>query len=124
MPAAPRAQRGSARRQALLHLLQTAPAPLRGADLAAQLGVSRQIVAQDIARLRAAGHPLLATPDGYLRAANAPQPYEAIFPVQHLGSSRPVLSLPAPAVLSSAWPMTGSCLFLLVTLCVSPLMRQ
>jgi len=54
------------RRAALLGLLKNADSPLTGAYLAASFKVSRQIIVQDIAILRAAGEQVLATPQGYL----------------------------------------------------------
>lgn len=54
------------RRDTLLLLLQESARPLTGAELAARFGVSRQIIVQDIALLRAAGADVLATPQGYL----------------------------------------------------------
>jgi len=53
------------RRARVLELLRDAERPLTGAELAEQLGVSRQIIVQDIAVLRAAGEEILATPRGY-----------------------------------------------------------
>jgi cytochrome c553 len=35
---------------------------VRGTDLAARLGVSRQVIVQDVALLRASGEPIVATP--------------------------------------------------------------
>ncbi len=55
-----------ARRQALLALLRQADGPVPGSRLAERLGVSRQIIVQDVTVLRAAGAPVLATPRGYL----------------------------------------------------------
>jgi transcriptional regulator of NAD metabolism len=54
------------RRQQLLALLQDASAPICGHDLADRLGVSRQVIVQDCALLRAAGHDVMATPRGYM----------------------------------------------------------
>lgn len=42
--------------------------PLSGAALAKELGVSRQIIVQDIALLRANGHDIVATNRGYVLA--------------------------------------------------------
>lgn len=53
------------RRQKILELLDN-NLPQKGTDLAAALGVSRQVIVQDIAVLRAAGVNILATPQGYL----------------------------------------------------------
>ncbi len=54
------------RREKLLARLGETERPLTGADLAQQLQVSRQVIVQDIAILRAGGANILATPQGYL----------------------------------------------------------
>jgi transcriptional regulator of NAD metabolism len=54
------------RREALLLQLSQAGGPITGTDLAQRFGVSRQVIVQDIAILRAAGEQILATPQGYL----------------------------------------------------------
>jgi len=54
------------RRRQLVRLLQQADQPRTGAELAARFGVSRQVIVQDMAVLRAAGSPVVATPRGYL----------------------------------------------------------
>ena len=56
------------RREALLRLLRESSAPLAGGALAEQLGVSRQIIVQDIALLREAGANIVATTKGYVLA--------------------------------------------------------
>jgi uncharacterized protein len=56
------------RRQQILSLLGATDLGLTGGDLAGRLGVSRQIIVQDIAILRAAGEEILATPQGYFLA--------------------------------------------------------
>ncbi|MBX6773585.1 MAG: transcription repressor NadR [Chloroflexi bacterium] len=53
------------RRQAIKELLATARRPVPGRDLARIFDVSRQVVVQDIAVLRAAGVPIVATSRGY-----------------------------------------------------------
>ena len=40
--------------------------PITGNELSALLGVTRQVVVQDIALLRAGGAPIIATPSGYM----------------------------------------------------------
>lgn len=63
------ADRGpEARRQALVHILRQSGAPVPGGQLADRLGVSRQVIVQDVTVLRAAGEPIVATPRGYLWA--------------------------------------------------------
>ena len=57
------------RRQKILNLLSRRNSTLTGSELARRLGVSRQIIVQDIALLRAEGNPVLATPQGYLLQA-------------------------------------------------------
>lgn len=66
-PGAAAAERGpEARRQALMELLRRSAEPLPGGRLAERLGVSRQVIVQDVTVLRARGAPILATPRGYL----------------------------------------------------------
>lgn len=76
------------RRKALVDRLKMTPEPQRAADLAAAFGVSRQVIVQDVALLRAQGHPILATPMGYIWAAPAaPSPQapqlQRVFAVRH-----------------------------------------
>ncbi len=59
-------QLGEARRAHLLNLLKDSQLPVKAADLAKNTGVSRQVIVQDIALLRARREPLMATPQGYL----------------------------------------------------------
>ena len=53
------------RREVILKRLSEADAPVSASVLAAQLGVSRQIVVGDVALLRAGGAQIDATPRGY-----------------------------------------------------------
>ncbi|MGI6128656.1 MAG: transcription repressor NadR [bacterium] len=53
------------RRTAILKLLRERHEPVTGNDLAEQFGVSRQVIVQDIALLRAQGADIVATPRGY-----------------------------------------------------------
>jgi len=54
-----------ARRKALIKLLEKSGEPLTGTTLAEHLGVSRQVIVQDIAVLRAQGIQIVATSNGY-----------------------------------------------------------
>jgi len=54
------------RKERLLQLLEEAKGPIKGVDLSMQLGVSRQAVVQYIAVLRASGHTIISTPQGYM----------------------------------------------------------
>ncbi|KMY68472.1 transcriptional regulator [Desulfocarbo indianensis] len=72
------------RRQTILDMLRRRDGTLTGAELALRLGVSRQIIVQDIALLRAEGHPILATPQGYfLQAAPQASARRAVIAVRH-----------------------------------------
>lgn len=66
---------GDRRRQNILDVLAQADAPVPGAELAEKLQVSRQVVVQDVALLRSAGHDVVATNRGYLLSPSAaPEP--------------------------------------------------
>jgi hypothetical protein len=62
-------ERSAERRRRIVALLGEAPRPLTGTELAQRLNVTRQVVVQDIAVLRASGAAILATPQGYLLAS-------------------------------------------------------
>ena len=57
---------GEKRREQIIDLLQVAKVPLSGTDLAKRLGVSRQVIVQDIALLRAVNKNILSTNKGYI----------------------------------------------------------
>lgn len=54
------------RRQEILRIIRESGQPVTGAYLAGLLGVSRQVIVQDIAILRATGEEIIATPQGYI----------------------------------------------------------
>ncbi|MCK8823906.1 transcription repressor NadR [Fuchsiella alkaliacetigena] len=56
------------RREDILKVLSLQEEPITGSDLAEQFGVSRQVIVQDIALLRAQGKQILATSQGYILA--------------------------------------------------------
>ena len=73
-----------ARRQALLDLLAAEGGPVTGDALAERFGVSRQAIVHDVAILRAAGEPIVATIRGYLLAPAAGRlPHRAVVAVRH-----------------------------------------
>ena len=57
---------GEQRRSQILNLLMQQHTPLSGTALASQFHVSRQIIVQDIALMRAENHNILSTNKGYL----------------------------------------------------------
>lgn len=54
------------RRQAIIEYLAPASLPINGTELAKHFGVSRQVIVQDIALLRAQNHPIWSTNKGYM----------------------------------------------------------
>ncbi|AOM84010.1 transcription repressor NadR [Salisediminibacterium beveridgei] len=73
------------RRNDMIRLLQKQKeAPISGSQLANHFSVSRQVVVQDMSLLKAGGHPVLATSQGYVwRGAPNNQQYERIVVCQH-----------------------------------------
>ncbi len=76
---------GSERRDAIVAELKGASMPVSGSELAKAVGVSRQVVVQDIALLRADGHDIVATSRGYvlLEGASKPAVPTRLFKVHH-----------------------------------------
>ena len=52
------------RRSRLVSILRSSDSPVTGADLSAQLGVSRQVIVNDVAIVRATGEQILGSPRG------------------------------------------------------------
>lgn len=74
------------RRTLLLQLLQSSKSHVTGTELAQACGVTRQVIVADIALLRAAKHPIIATPQGYQYQnyiSSTPQKYTRVIPVRH-----------------------------------------
>lgn len=57
---------GPERRTAVINQIKTSSVPVPGKALAAQFEVSRQVIVQDIALIRAAGHDIISTNRGYI----------------------------------------------------------
>ena len=72
---------GETRRNKIIELLKTSDTPLSGTKLASCVGVSRQVIVQDIALLRANGNDIISTTLGYV--LNAPSSYSRVFKVIH-----------------------------------------
>ena len=75
---------GTERREAIIEMMQKDHAPLSGTKLAGAYGVSRQVIVQDIALIRAAGYDVISTNKGYI--LNTPveeKSVERIFKVNH-----------------------------------------
>jgi len=56
---------GEQRRQAILNQIRWKDTPVSGSHLAKEFHVSRQVIVQDIALLRAANYPIISTNRGY-----------------------------------------------------------
>lgn len=65
---------GHERRDAILDRLRGVSLPVSGTALAVAAGVSRQVIVQDIALLRADGHDIVATNRGYVLREGASTP--------------------------------------------------
>ena len=72
---------GPERRTAIINQIKTSSAPVPGKALAAQYEVSRQVIVQDIALIRAAGHDIISTNRGYI--LHESHLVERIFKVKH-----------------------------------------
>lgn len=57
---------GEERRNTILELLKTANTAITGTELAKQANVSRQVIVNDMALLKAKNEPIVATSQGYL----------------------------------------------------------
>ncbi|MDY3917576.1 MAG: transcription repressor NadR [Candidatus Limivivens sp.] len=73
---------GASRRQELLNILSQSQKPVPGAELARKLQVSRQVIVQDIALLRAQKEEILSTNRGYMLQEKKREAVR-IFKVQH-----------------------------------------
>ena len=66
MPAGRMMTEGEKRRMNILEILENRTAPVSGTELAGRLGVSRQVIVQDIALLRADNKEIMSTYRGYM----------------------------------------------------------
>lgn len=62
--------KGNDRRERILQILSDSTSPISGANLAKQLDVSRQVIVQDMALLRANGTDIVSTNLGYVLNEN------------------------------------------------------
>ncbi len=74
---------GETRRAKMVQLLQEASEPIPGARLAKLMGVSRQVIVQDIALLRAVDKNILSTNKGYVLFHRKPDEHTRSFHVRH-----------------------------------------
>lgn len=72
---------GTERRTTIVEQIQNSKTPVSGTALAKQCDVSRQVIVQDIALIRAAGYDIISTNRGYI--LNAPHVLSRVFKVHH-----------------------------------------
>lgn len=72
---------GAERRDAIIKRIRESETPVSGKSLAASYNVSRQVIVQDIALIRAAGHDIMSTNRGYI--INEPRSVTRVFKVKH-----------------------------------------
>lgn len=72
---------GETRRLNIMRMLADSTGPLSGTELARAFGVSRQVIVQDIALIRAEGNDVISTNRGYI--FTAPHTVSRIFKVHH-----------------------------------------
>ena len=69
------------RREKIIQILQASQEPVSGVDLSKRLQVSRQVIVQDIALLRAKDYEIMSTNRGYV--LTSPQECARVFKVIH-----------------------------------------
>lgn len=74
---------GQERRKTIIKLLEKHDKPLSGVSLGKNFGISRQVVVQDIALLRAEGYDILATARGYILNKDIEQIESRVVLVKH-----------------------------------------
>lgn len=74
--------KGDERKLEILNLLKESKNPIKGAYLAERFGVTRQVIVQDIALLKAQGHNIVSTPQGYIFLGGN-ESYSRVIAVKH-----------------------------------------
>ena len=74
---------GEKRREQILKEVQSNEMPISGSDLSKKFGVSRQVIVQDVALLRASGCDILATARGYMLNKEIDKMIQRVVAVKH-----------------------------------------
>jgi transcriptional regulator of NAD metabolism len=74
---------GEERRKKIIEILQSSDEPVSGAELSKRLNVSRQVIVQDIALLRAVNRNIISTTKGYILYYQEVQKVNRCFLVKH-----------------------------------------
>ncbi|MDO4617468.1 MAG: transcription repressor NadR [Lachnospiraceae bacterium] len=77
---------GLKRREKILSMLEKSEGPISGTALSKELGVSRQVIVQDIALLRASDVNIVSTPRGYILFQRDLQLFSRRYKVKHSSS--------------------------------------
>lgn len=72
---------GSERREEIISQIQNSTTAVSGKELASTYDVSRQVIVQDIALIRAMGYDIISTNRGYI--LNMPKSISKVFKVRH-----------------------------------------
>lgn len=75
--------KGEERRIKLLEILKSEGGPVKGSEISSRLMVSRQVIVQDIALLRAEGSKIIATPQGYMLTGEEKSKIIRVIAVKH-----------------------------------------
>jgi transcriptional regulator of NAD metabolism len=78
-----RNMKGEERRSKILSMLKNGQRPLKGGELSEVFDVSRQVIVQDIALLRAEGNDIIATPQGYMLLDSTTGAVKKVVAVKH-----------------------------------------
>jgi len=74
---------GNERREKLIQIIRDRTKPISGGELAKMLGVSRQVIVQDIALLRASDFDIISTTKGYMLYQTEDKKTKRVFMVKH-----------------------------------------
>lgn len=74
---------GNKRREKLLQIIKDSSTPVSGSELSKMLGVSRQVIVQDIALLRASDYNIISTTKGYILYQDNKPKYTKVINVKH-----------------------------------------
>lgn len=74
---------GNKRRQKLIQIIKDRQKPISGGELSQMLGVSRQVIVQDIALLRASDVDIISTTKGYMLYQTKEPKIQRVFCVNH-----------------------------------------
>lgn len=75
--------KGEERRNKILSMLKDADGPIKGAEISSMLNVSRQVIVQDVALLRAEGNSIISTPQGYVMLNSSVSNIRRVIAVKH-----------------------------------------